>query len=55
MAAGRIKLVYKCKECKHENYIGKKNKTEHSEKTEIKKHCSNCNKHTLHTEKGKLH
>ncbi len=49
----RTKFVYRCEECKHQNYIGDRNKTKHPEKMEIQKYCSNCNKKTLHIEKVK--
>lgn len=42
-----------CTECKHENYITKKNKKNHSERLELKKFCPNCNKSTPHKEKKK--
>lgn len=51
----RIKLVYKCKECKKENYLGKRNKVKQPDKSEIKKYCPKCNKPQLHVEKNKLH
>ena len=44
-------LTLRCKECKMENYITKKNKKVQVEKLEIKKYCSKCNKHTNHKEK----
>lgn len=42
-----------CTECKHENYISKKNKRTHPDRIELKKYCSNCNKAVAHREKKK--
>ncbi|MBX4209774.1 MAG: 50S ribosomal protein L33 [Mollicutes bacterium PWAP] len=48
---GREGITLRCKECKEENYITKKNKKEHPEKLEVKKFCSKSRKHTIHIEK----
>ena len=40
-----------CTECKNENYMTSKNKKNTTEKLEINKYCSTCNKHTVHKEK----
>ncbi len=50
----RIKFLYRCQECKEENYVGKKNKTKHPEKMEVNKYCPKCNKKTVHKEKNKM-
>ncbi len=49
----RNKFVYRCAECKWENYIGDRNKTKNPDKMEIQKYCANCNAKTLHKEKSK--
>ncbi len=40
----RPKITLACQECKHRNYITKKNRRK------LSKHCPNCNKHTAHKE-----
>ncbi|QVK19191.1 50S ribosomal protein L33 [Mycoplasmatota bacterium] len=47
----RVNLTLVCTECKEHNYITKKNKRNNSERIELKKYCSRCNKQTLHREK----
>lgn len=47
----REKLIYRCSECKEENYIGDKNKRLHPDRQEINKFCPRCNKQTMHKEK----
>ncbi len=47
----RINLTLVCTECKEQNYISKKNKRNTTERLELKKYCSRCNKSTLHREK----
>lgn len=42
-----------CTECKHENYISKKNKKNNPDRIELNKYCSNCNKVQTHREKKK--
>ncbi len=49
----RHKLIYKCKECKMENYIGSRNRKLQPDKMEVSKYCSKCNKKTTHKEKSK--
>ncbi|KUH47436.1 50S ribosomal protein L33 [Mycoplasmopsis meleagridis] len=44
-------FILACTECKHENYISKKNKKNNPEKIEISKFCNNCRKQTSHKEK----
>lgn len=45
--------MYRCADCKMENYIGERNKTKNPDKLEVKKFCSKCNKRTTHKEKSK--
>lgn len=47
----RVKFTYRCSKCKMENYIDKKNKTEHPDKMEVMKFCARCNTRTKHIEK----
>jgi large subunit ribosomal protein L33 len=47
----RDNITLVCTECKEENYITTKNKKLHSERVEVKKFCSRCNKKTAHKEK----
>ncbi|MEA3273686.1 MAG: 50S ribosomal protein L33 [Patescibacteria group bacterium] len=50
---GRIQdhiVKLKCQECQRINYFTGKNKKKLKEKLELKKHCPNCKKHTLHIE-----
>lgn len=43
-----------CTVCKSQNYVSERNKTNTTEKLEIKKFCPKCRKHTLHKEISKL-
>jgi large subunit ribosomal protein L33 len=43
----------RCSVCNHANYVVHKNKKAVTKKLELKKHCSFCNKHTLHKESKK--
>ncbi len=43
-------VVLACEECKERNYTTTKNKKTNKERMELKKHCSRCNKHTVHKE-----
>lgn len=45
----RKKVILLCSECLSRNYSFYKNSSV-TKKIEIKKHCNNCNKHTLHKE-----
>jgi large subunit ribosomal protein L33 len=38
------------KECKHRNYITKKNRRNDPDRLELKKFCPNCRTHTAHRE-----
>lgn len=42
-----------CTQCKHENYITKKNKRKHPDRIELKKYCPNCKQAVVHREKKK--
>ncbi|WP_081415832.1 50S ribosomal protein L33 [Peribacillus kribbensis] len=46
----RKKVVLSCTECGSRNYSTESNKAASSERLEINKFCSTCNKHTLHKE-----
>jgi len=46
---GRV-VALKCTECKAQNYITKRNKTNLEGKLETKKFCRRCKKKTLHKE-----
>ncbi len=43
-------ITLACSECRNRNYTTTKNKKTMSEKLELKKYCSACNKHTVHKE-----
>ena len=46
----RPKITMACAECKHRNYITKKNRRNDPDRIELKKFCPNCGKHTSHRE-----
>lgn len=46
----RQRVTLKCTECKEENYRTEKNKKNTTERLELKKFCSRCNKQTIHKE-----
>ena len=46
----RVKITLACTECKHRNYISKKNKKNEQNRLEMSKYCKFCKKHTLHKE-----
>jgi large subunit ribosomal protein L33 len=46
----RPKITLACNECKHRNYITKKNRRNDPDRMELKKFCPNCRTHTLHRE-----
>ena len=46
----RTKITLACTECKQRNYETKKERKNHPDRMEFKKHCKFCNKHTLHRE-----
>ena len=41
----RPKITMACQECKHRNYITKKNRRNDPDRLELKKFCPNCNLH----------
>ncbi|MDR0821179.1 MAG: 50S ribosomal protein L33 [Oscillospiraceae bacterium] len=45
-----VKITLACTECKRRNYNTRKNKKNHPDRLEAKKHCRACRKHTLHRE-----
>jgi large subunit ribosomal protein L33 len=47
----RDQVIFKCSECKEENYIGTRNKRANPEKMTIQKYCPKCMKKTAHKEK----
>jgi large subunit ribosomal protein L33 len=46
----RENVTLQCSDCKRRNYTSTRNKKKQTEKTELKKFCSFCRKHTLHKE-----
>ena len=46
----RPKITLACQECKHRNYITKKNRRNDPDRLELKKFCPNCRRHTDHRE-----
>ena len=46
----RPKITMACADCKHRNYITKKNRRNDPDRIELKKFCPNCGKHTAHRE-----
>ena len=46
----RPKITLACQECKHRNYITKKNRRNDPDRLELKKFCPNCRCHTAHRE-----
>jgi large subunit ribosomal protein L33 len=46
----RPKITLACQECKHRNYITKKNRRNDPDRLDMKKFCPNCGKHTDHRE-----
>ncbi len=46
----RLKITLACEECKHRNYITKKNRRNDPDRLEIKKFCPNCRRHRAHKE-----
>ena len=47
----RVLVQLQCSECKEYNYTLSKNKKNTEGKLEIKKHCTRCNKTTVHKER----
>ena len=46
----RPKITLACEQCKHRNYITKKNRRNDPDRLEIKKFCPNCGTHRAHRE-----
>ena len=46
----RPKITLACQECKHRNYITKKNRRNTPDRLELNKFCPRCNKSTAHRE-----
>jgi large subunit ribosomal protein L33 len=46
----RPKITLACEECKHRNYITKKNRRNDPDRLEMKKFCPNCGTHRVHKE-----
>ena len=46
----RPKITLACTECKHRNYITKKNRRNDPDRLDLKKFCPNCNTHQAHRE-----
>jgi len=46
----RPKITLACEECKHRNYITRKNRRNDPDRLEIKKFCPNCGVHRNHKE-----
>ncbi|MQY06153.1 50S ribosomal protein L33 [Actinomadura sp. RB68] len=46
----RPKITLACQECKHRNYITRKNRRNDPDRLEIKKYCPNCRTHRAHRE-----
>ena len=47
----RVLVTLVCEECKSENYRVSKNKKNTTDRLELSKYCSRCQKHTVHKEK----
>ena len=46
----RPKITLACQECKHRNYITRKNRRNDPDRMELKKFCPNCRCHRAHRE-----
>ena len=46
----RVKITWRCNECKQRNYNTMKNKKNNPDRLEMNKYCPFCRKHTVHTE-----
>jgi large subunit ribosomal protein L33 len=46
----RPKITLACTECKHRNYITRKNRRNDPDRLELKKYCPNCRCHRAHRE-----
>ena len=46
----RVKIQFRCEECKEKNYASTKNRRSHPSKLSMKKYCPRCGQHTEHKE-----
>ncbi len=46
----RPKITLACQECKHRNYITRKNRRNDPDRLELRKYCPNCRCHQPHRE-----
>ncbi len=46
----RPKITLACEECKHRNYITRKNRRNDPDRLAMRKYCPNCNTHRAHRE-----
>jgi large subunit ribosomal protein L33 len=46
----RPKITLACQECKHRNYITRKNRRNDPDRLDLSKYCPNCRKHQPHRE-----
>ncbi|GAA1759540.1 50S ribosomal protein L33 [Streptomonospora sp. PA3] len=46
----RPKITLACQECKHRNYITRKNRRNNPDRLSLKKFCPNCRQHREHRE-----
>jgi large subunit ribosomal protein L33 len=46
----RPKITLACQECKHRNYITRKNRRNDPDRLELRKYCPNCRCHRPHRE-----
>jgi large subunit ribosomal protein L33 len=46
----RPKITLACQECKHRNYITKKNRRNDPDRLDLRKFCPTCRTHTGHRE-----
>ena len=46
----RPKITLACEQCKHRNYITKKNRRNDPDRMSLKKFCPNCGTHRVHRE-----
>jgi large subunit ribosomal protein L33 len=46
----RPKITLACQECKHRNYITRKNRRNDPDRLELRKYCPNCKRHQPHRE-----
>jgi len=49
----QTQITLTCTECQRKNYSTTKNKKTHPDRSELKKYCKFCHKHTIHKEDKK--